>query len=93
MIKDALINVKNDNQLIITGIDKAKDIQFKAADGSYHSTPEGLQAAQKTHDSEIQRLKSSVLGREYPNTAEGAAQMRQDEAFYWDSQKKPKEQF
>lgn len=64
-----------------------KDIQFKAGDGSYHSTVEGLQQANETHFQATNRYKSSVLGREYPATTEGAEQMRNDEAAYWESQK------
>ncbi len=65
------------------------NIQFKAHDGSYHSTPEELQQANETHFQATHRYKSSVLGREYPATTEGAEQMRKDEAAYWERQKIP----
>jgi len=64
-----------------------KDIQFKANDGSYHSTAEGLQQANEAHFQATHKYKSSVLGKEYPATAEGAEQMRKDEANYWERQK------
>lgn len=62
-------------------------LQYKADDGSYHPTTEGLQQANEAHFQQMNRCKSSVLGRVYPATAEGAEQMRKDEASYWESQK------
>jgi len=62
-------------------------IQFKAHDGSYHETSEGLQRTNEAYFQQTHRYKSGVLGREYPATFEGAKQMREDEAAYWESQK------
>lgn len=67
------------------------EVNFRATDGSYHSTTEGLHRANEDYSQRTDRYKSGVLGREYPVTPEGARRMREDEAAYWESQKITKE--
>lgn len=66
---------------------KQKGVRFplvwKGYGGREYPTSE---AAAASHDGQL-RYKSGTLGREYPATAIGSAQMGRDESAYYDAQK------
>lgn len=71
-------------------IPPTKDIAFKGDNGKHYDTSDALRQANEAYFQQTNRYKSSILGREYPVTAEGAKQIREDEAAYWQSHKKGK---
>lgn len=63
------------------------DNPFIGDDGKDYHSPKALRAANQVHFARTHHFKSSVLGREYLPTLEGATQMRRDEVEYRAGQK------
>lgn len=64
------------------------DILFKGRDGKYYPTSDAMQRADEEDAKRNLRYKSSIAGREYPVTREGAEQMQRDEDQYYQNQMK-----
>jgi len=65
-----------------------KYFKKKSDDGKFYETSSELKQPYEAHFQQKYRIKSRILGREYPATAEGTKQMIEDEEAYGESQKK-----